>query len=183
MIFPIKLVVYFLLWTLYSFIIHRLAHIRSKKNPLHVIHMPHHRYQYSDAKWPPLSDFFFWFGGWKESLDVWITFTLPLVVLLFFDPVYGVILLIFHYIYEVFLSRNILDHNPHITGKITRFIPIGSYHLEHHKYYKCNYSFYITLWDTLFRTSDRYVKRPAKSKQRNVTDFSSEIQAGGLTNE
>ncbi|AEI43700.1 sterol desaturase family protein [Paenibacillus mucilaginosus] len=169
MIFVLKLTGYFLLWTLYSFTMHRLAHIPHKKNFLHKIHMAHHRYNYGDSKWPPLADFFFWFGGWKESLDVWLTFTLPIVVLAFFDPKYALILFIFHYFYEIFLSRNVLDHNPNITGRITNIIPVGTFHLKHHKHYRCNYSFFITLWDYLFRTNDAHVLG-AKRNRNTVTE-------------
>jgi sterol desaturase/sphingolipid hydroxylase (fatty acid hydroxylase superfamily) len=128
--------------------------------------MAHHKYDYGESKWPPLHDFVFWFGGWKESLDVWITFTLPIVVLIFFDPAYGVILFIFHYVYEIFLSRNVLDHNPNITGKFTKYIPVGKFHLKHHTYYKCNYSFFITLWDFLFKTNDEVLMQKIQKKKK-----------------
>ncbi|WP_233167380.1 sterol desaturase family protein [Paenibacillus roseus] len=165
LVFITKLVVYFLLWTLYSYTMHVLAHITHKKNFLHKIHMAHHKYDYGESKWPPLHDFFFWFGGWKETLDVWLTFTLPIVVLIFFDPVYGIILFVFHYIYEIFLSRNVLDHNPNIKGKFTSIIPVGVFHLKHHKLYKCNYSFFISLWDYLFRTNDKHITNKIKQRR------------------
>ncbi|WDE09213.1 sterol desaturase family protein [Thalassomonas viridans] len=155
MIFVLKLVGSFLLWTLYSYLAHALAHRNFKYNFLRYIHLEHHKYDYGDRKWPPLGDFFFWFGSWKGTLDVWLVFTLPLIVLYFFEPEVAIVLLVFHYFYEVFCSKNVLDHNPDIQGKITRFIPIGSFHLKHHKNYKCNYSFYITLWDYLFGTTER----------------------------
>lgn len=153
-IFFVKLLVYFFLWTLYSYTIHVIAHLNFRFNFLKYIHVKHHSYKYTGLKWPPLSDYFFWFGGLRASLDVWITFTLPLLLLLFIEFDVALTLLVFHYFYEVFLSRDILDHNPNITGKITRFIPIGSFHMKHHKYYKCNYSLFITFWDYLFRTTD-----------------------------
>lgn len=102
---------------------------------------------------PPWHDYFFWFGNFRSSMDVYITFTLPLLALLAFSPKYGTPLLAFHYIYEVFLSRNVLDHNPKIKGKITNYIPIGTYHLLHHRNVKCNYSFFITIWDRIFGTA------------------------------
>lgn len=152
--FLFELVGWFFLWTLYSYLIHRLAHVPGRYNFLRYCHLKHHGYSYGDSMWPPIADYFFWFGSWRGSLDVYITFTLPLVVLAIVKPEYGLILLAFHYIYEVFFSKNVLDHNPKITGKITRFIPIGQYHLKHHRNYRCNYSFYLTIWDYLFRTNE-----------------------------
>lgn len=130
--------------------------------------MPHHSYNYGVSKWPPIEDYFFWFGSWKSTLDVWIVFTLPLVALLFVNRDVAIVLLIFHYIYEVFLSKNVLDHNPKITSKITKIIPVGIFHLDHHKYFKCNYSFYISLWDYLFGTTrnDMMTRVNRKKAQR-----------------
>jgi len=159
----LKLAIYFLLWTLYSYTMHVIAHIRHKRNFLNKLHLAHHRYDYGDSKWPPWHDYFFWFGGWKETLDVWITFTLPIIVLIVFDPVYGVCLFAFHYVYEIFLSRNVLDHNPNLSGKYTKVIPVGQFHLKHHKFYKCNYSFFISIWDYLFGTNDTRVLKHRKA--------------------
>lgn len=153
MILILKLFLYFILWTLYSYTIHRIAHIPSKKNPLYKVHHVHHRVKYDPAKsLPELSNYFFWFGSWYASLDVWITFTLPLVILVIIDPVPGIVLLVIHYLYEVFLSGNVIDHNPNIKGKITRIFAVGEYHLHHHKVYRKNYAFFITLWDHVFGT-------------------------------
>ncbi|MEM9482197.1 MAG: sterol desaturase family protein [Cyanobacteria bacterium P01_F01_bin.116] len=151
-------------WTLYSYTIHVIAHKNFKYNFLRKIHLPHHAYKYKALKWPPLHDYVFWFGSWKGTLDVWVTFTLPLIILFFFEPQVALVLLVFHYIYEVFLSRDILDHNPHLKGVITRFIPIGEYHLKHHKNYRCNYAFFITLWDYIFKTDSVNVQRQRKAR-------------------
>jgi len=173
MIFVLKLTGYFLLWTLYSYTIHYLAHTKIRYNFLKYFHLKHHAYDYGESFFPPWHDYFFWFGHIKSSMDVYITFTLPLVLLAMFDPLYGVILLVFHYFYEVFLSRNVLDHNPRIKGWITKIIPIGSFHLMHHRHAKCNYSFFITLWDHVFRTNDvevlgqRNTKEEARKKVAN----------------
>lgn len=161
----LKLVIYFLLWTLYSYLIHLIAHKRFKYNFLMYFHIKHHAYNYDDSFWPPWHDYFFWFGDFRSSMDVYLTFTLPLIILTIVDPLPGAILLGFHYIYEVFLSRTVLDHNPKISGKITKFIPIGQFHLKHHRYVRCNYSFYITLWDYLFKTDENsMVKNKQKTK-------------------
>ncbi|MGQ4665510.1 sterol desaturase family protein [Metabacillus halosaccharovorans] len=161
MILLVKLVIYFLIWSLYSYVIHRIAHIPSKKNPLLKIHLVHHRVKYDDSFLPEWPNFFFWFGSWRASLDVWITLTLPVVIIAIIDPVPGVILLVFHYFYEVFLAGNVVDHNPNIKGKITRYFAIGQYHVRHHEVYRANYGFFITLWDRLFGTVHQ---KPNQSK-------------------
>ncbi|WP_068716447.1 sterol desaturase family protein [Vibrio tritonius] len=168
----LKVIGYFFLWTLYSYICHVIAHVRFKYNFLQYFHMKHHAYNYDDTFWPPWHDYFFWFGDFRSSMDVYFTFTLPLIVLTFFDPVPGAILLAFHYVYEVFLSRTVLDHNPKITGKITRFIPIGSFHLKHHTNVRCNFSFYITLWDYLFKTDEKAVKVKRQNRRLKASQAS-----------
>lgn len=162
MLIVVKLVIYFLIWTFYSYFIHRIAHIPSKKNPLYKIHFVHHRIQYDGSYWPSWYNFFFWFGSWPASIDVWITFTLPIVLLIFIDPIPGSILLVFHYFYEVFLAGNVLDHNPAIKGRIVRVFAIGQYHVNHHKLYVRNFSFYITFWDYLFGTKESELKSTLK---------------------
>ena len=80
--------------------------------------------------------------------------------------------MVFHYVYEVFLSRTVLDHNPKITGKITRFISIGSFHLKHHTNVRCNFSFYITLWDYLFKTDEKAVKVRRQNRRLKASQAS-----------
>jgi len=156
--FLAKLIGYFLLWTLWSYGIHRIAHCKIRRfNIIRYIHLKHHAYNYGDSWMPPWQEYFFWFGNWRSSMDVYITFTLPLVGLSFYDPSYGLTLLAFHYVYEVFLARNVLDHNPNIRGWITRVFPIGEFHTRHHRNIRCNYSFYTTLWDYLFGSYDKKV--------------------------
>lgn len=184
MIFVLKLVGYFLLWTLWSYTMHVIAHTNFKYNFIRYFHLKHHAYNYGDSNLPPWHDYFFWFGEWRSSMDVYITFTIPLIILTIFDPVYGGILLAFHYVYEVFLSRNVLDHNPNITGNITRFIPIGKFHLCHHRNVKCNFSFYITLWDYLFRTNDaRVLKKRYERQQQRQKALATSVSDTPLTDE
>ncbi|AUI88246.1 hypothetical protein BS333_18010 [Vibrio azureus] len=167
-----KVIGYFLLWTLYSYLYHVLAHVRSKYNLLQYIHLKHHGYKYDGSIWPPWNEYFFWFGDLRSSMDVYLAFTLPLVILTIFDPIPGAILLVFHYFYELFLSRNVLDHNPKITGKITRFMSIGSFHLKHHSNVRCNFSFFITFWDYLFRTDEKSVKEKRRSQRLKSSKIS-----------
>lgn len=180
-----KLSGYFLCWTLYSYVIHYIAHCNFKYNFVQTCHKVHHAYNYGTKRTPLLADYFFWFGSWRGSLDVWITFTLPLILLVFIDFECGVILLVFHYFYEIFLSKSVLDHNPKIKGALTNFIPIGVFHLKHHINAKCNYSFYLTVWDYLFQTNDEKIltkrqKLGLVNKLNNVID--TDFSAQSLTN-
>ncbi len=167
MMLAAKLIGYFLLWGLWAYAMHALAHSRWRRfNFIRYFHLKHHQYEYGASMWPPWHDYLFWFGNWRSSMDVYLTFTLPLVVLTFHDPLCGGVLLGFHYIYEVFLSRNVLDHNPNIRGFVTRFIPIGEYHMLHHRNVRCNYSFYLTIWDHVFGTHESESTLQQKKERR-----------------
>jgi sterol desaturase/sphingolipid hydroxylase (fatty acid hydroxylase superfamily) len=148
----------FLLWTLAIYWIHRLSHIHSRRNPLWRVHVAHHQINYLGSLDPidPLPKYLkylFWFGSWKTTLDVVMVLTLPLVAIACFVPQYGILLLILHYFYEVFLSEGTLDHNPRIKGPVTKVFAWGHYHLLHHKNLKVNYGLLITLWDVVFGTA------------------------------
>ncbi len=154
----------FLLWTLFIYCLHRLAHYRNKFNLLYKIHLYHHKVDYYNEAnrkfhWYYL---FFYFGGIRETLDVIFMLTLPAVFIYLLFPQYGIYILAFHYLYEVFLSEGALDHNPRIRGPATRFFSWGQYHLIHHKTWKFNYSLIITLWDYVFYT----MKKPSNSKSQ-----------------
>jgi sterol desaturase/sphingolipid hydroxylase (fatty acid hydroxylase superfamily) len=172
MIFAIKLFGYFLLWTLWSYAIHALAHskLRRRFNLVKLVHVKHHAYDYGASKWPPWHDYLFWFGDWRSSMDIYIMFTIPLIVLTIFDPAYGGILLGFHYFYELFLARNVLDHNPDITGPITKVLAIGNYHLGHHREVHCNFSFFFTFWDHVFGTTQARLQRRRARRKASARD-------------
>lgn len=148
----------FLLWTLASYALHRLAHVKSPYNPLFKIHLAHHKAEYGkeknyDFKWPGWRSFVLWFGDLQSTLDVWITLIIPAIVVSILFTQTHFTVLIGVYLYEVFLSEHNLDHNPEITGPITRVLAIGQYHLTHHHYPKYNYGLYLTLWDIVFITT------------------------------
>lgn len=144
----------FLLWTFLVYWIHRLSHIEASWNPLWRIHRVHHAIDYSKPRVRLLRpSLVFWFGSIAATADILISITLPLVLVVLIWPSYGIWLLPFHYLYEGIFSERILDHNPRITGRITRYLSIGRYHMRHHGNKAVNFSIYITLWDRLFRTS------------------------------
>lgn len=145
----------FLLWTLLVYLMHRLAHVRHTFNFLYKIHIYHHKIDYFKKenrrfKWYYM---LFYFGGVYETLDVLFILTMPLLFIYILLPNLTIYLVIFHYLYEVFLSEGMLDHNPNVNGKITTVFSWGSYHLIHHKTWKYNYSLMITIWDRVFKTT------------------------------
>jgi sterol desaturase/sphingolipid hydroxylase (fatty acid hydroxylase superfamily) len=144
----------FLLWTLLVYLMHRLSHLKHKRNILRKIHFHHHNINYWQGdkifKWYYL---LFYFGSFYATLDILISLTLPaLLVYLIYPPV-GIYILLFHYLYEVFFSEGLLDHNPNIKGGITKVFAWGQYHLIHHKFLKFNFGLMITLWDYVFGTN------------------------------
>lgn len=148
----------FLLWSLFSYSIHRAAHIKSKYNPLFKIHLAHHKAQYGKEKdyrfkWPGWKAYFLWFDDLASSLDVWITLILPAILVSLVFPQSHFTVLALVYLYEVFLSEHNLDHNPEIDGPITHILAVGQFHLTHHHYPKYNYGLYLTLWDLVFVTA------------------------------
>ena len=168
----------FLLWTFVIYCLHRLSHIHHPANPLWRIHVAHHKIPYLHSeqrqRWPSLGQYFFWLGDWKTSLDVFLVMTVPLIIISIIWPQYGIPLLVFHYLYEVFLSESVLDHNPHVKGRITRWFAWGDFHLHHHIDMKSNYGLMITLWDRLFGTAhhtqpgaiENYIQRKQNRRQK-----------------
>lgn len=158
----------FALWTFVIYWLHRFSHIHHRLNPLWWIHRAHHAEPYlredSHPSWPNFGQYLFWLGGVRLSLDVILVMTLPLLVIAWLWPQYGIPLLVFHYFYEVFLSESVLDHNPRITGRITRWFAWGDFHLHHHVNLKRNYGLLVCFWDDLFGTAQ--IPEPGSSLAR-----------------
>jgi sterol desaturase/sphingolipid hydroxylase (fatty acid hydroxylase superfamily) len=93
------------------------------------------------------------FGSVSETLDIWFTLTLPLLVISLVLPVQGAALLVFHYLYEIFCSDSQLDHNPSLSGPLTRVFAWGEYHLRHHSNPSRNFGLILTFWDRMFASA------------------------------
>lgn len=156
-LYAVKLIAAFLLWTLAIYGMHRLGHVRHRWNPLFKLHRAHHKHpylrEYVPAGWPRLGQWFLWLGDWPSTLDVFVSMTVPAIVIAVVAPDVGIPLLVFHYFYELFASEHQLDHNPKITGPITRWFAWGDFHLHHHVHPHYNYCLMITLWDRVFGTA------------------------------
>lgn len=161
-----KLLLLFLAWTAASYGIHRLAHVKGRWNWLFRIHMLHHSPDYfrrdGRFRWRYL---LMCFDSIPETLDVFITLTLPLLVLASVYFGQGVVLLIFHYLYEIIFSDERFDHNPAIDGAVTRWLACGQYHLEHHRNPGCHFGLIITIWDRVFASTDAgWTPSPRRSR-------------------
>ncbi|MFQ6538136.1 MULTISPECIES: sterol desaturase family protein [Aphanothece] len=154
-------------WTGLAYGVHRLAHHRASWNWLEVCHRHHHRPRYlleaRPLRWHHL---LFWFDTLAESVDVWITLTLPALLIAALLPAQGPVLLGLHYFYEVLFSDARLDHNPRIQGRITRVLAWGTYHLEHHRNPRCHYGLIVTLWDVVFGSTSRLLPPDAQAVGR-----------------
>lgn len=143
-----------LLWLGFAYGIHRLAHVPADWNLLHRLHAVHHSPRYRER-----DQSFHWhhlllcFGSPAETLDIWITLTLPALLTALLFPAQGPLLLGFHYLYEIFCSDARLDHNPNLRGLLTRVFAWGDYHLRHHSNPARNFALILTVWDRVFATA------------------------------
>ncbi|MEJ0062639.1 MAG: sterol desaturase family protein [Alphaproteobacteria bacterium] len=157
----------FFLSTFFSYWMHRLAHVHKPWNPLWINHKPHHQIKY-DEHTPVMvydwREFIFWFGTWKQTLDVWITDTIPTILAACIIGGAGWYILAFHYFYHVFLSGGLLEHNVKIKGPITRILACGQFHMQHHRKFDRNFGFVIGLWDYVFRTYDLGYMQQGKAR-------------------
>jgi sterol desaturase/sphingolipid hydroxylase (fatty acid hydroxylase superfamily) len=154
----IRLSFWFLVWTFAEYWMHRLMHWRNPYNFLYHIHREHHKIAYNEVtdkkhQWPKLMYFIFFFDNINETLEIVLGETVPALLIYWIDPTCGIILLIFHYIYEILATDSLLEHNADIKDEaIISSLAIGQFHLEHHRHPEKNFSFTITLWDHVFGT-------------------------------
>jgi Delta7-sterol 5-desaturase len=133
--------VYFVLFDIYFYFLHRLMHTRA----LYWMHRVHHRSTAPD----PLTAFSF------HPLEGLLTGGfVPIMVLLFNLHVYAIIAV---NIYGVVSS--VLVHSGHeifprswYQKSIGRFYITPMYHDRHHTTYRYNYGAFTSIWDRLFRT-------------------------------
>lgn len=151
-----------LAWTALGYAIHRLAHHSGEWNLLARLHRAHHAPAYLSTPRPlRCHHLLFWFDTRAETMDVWITLTLPALLIAALLPAQGPALLALHYLYEILLSDGRFDHNPAIDGAITRVLACGTYHLEHHRQPQRHFGLILTLWDHIFRTAGAATTSPA----------------------
>lgn len=156
--YAVRLVAWFLVWTFAEYWMHRLMHWRNRYNFLYDIHREHHKIPYNEVtdkkhRWPKLMYFLFFFDNIHETLEIILGETLPACIIYFIDPECGIVILLFHYVYEILATDSLLEHNEDIKSKyIISTFAVGQFHLEHHRRSEKNYGFTITLWDHVFGT-------------------------------
>ena len=156
--FYIRLGFWFLIWTCAEYWMHRLMHWRSPYNFLYFIHHEHHKIPYTEVtdkkhRWPKLIYFIFYFDNIHETLEIILGETIPALLIYFIDPECGLLVLIFHYFYEIMATDSLLEHNAQISSKsVVSVFAVGQFHLEHHRRSEKNFGFTITLWDHIFGT-------------------------------
>jgi sterol desaturase/sphingolipid hydroxylase (fatty acid hydroxylase superfamily) len=182
--YAVGLLAWFLVWTLIMYALHRLGHVHSKRNPFWIVHTAHHRIAYLTRRpvnnWPKLAQFWLWLGDWRTSLDVFITMTLPLILIAWVVPEYGIPLLVFHYFYEIFLSEHRLDHNPYVSGAITKVFAWGDFHLYHHAHPRKNFGLLITLWDRVFGSAIDPEPGSARRRLEHLMEREAALKATAL---
>ena len=141
-------VIYFLLWTLMLYWIHRVGH---KIHFVNYYHSFHHSFINKNIK-NGIVNSWHWnnlllFNDNKEStIDLWITEVVPTILFSLITGQWWIS--IFYYVWASILQEPI-EHNPKFD---TSFILSGRKHLIHHKQSDKNYGLFFPIWDKLFGT-------------------------------
>lgn len=143
---------YFLLWTLILYLVHRVVH---KVPYLRTIHLDHHIYILKKLKinsWSKnptgwhWNNLFLYNDTVLSTVDLWITEVIPTLVFCLITNQWWIFAL--YYIWAAFLQETI-EHNPKVS-----WYPFtsGQWHLIHHTNFKKNYGLFHPLWDKIFQT-------------------------------
>jgi sterol desaturase/sphingolipid hydroxylase (fatty acid hydroxylase superfamily) len=143
-------VLYFLLWTLLLYWIHRIGH---KISWINKYHSHHHALINNNlkknivTKWH-WNNLFLVNDDWISTVDLWITEVIPTILFcLITNQVY---IFVFYYIWTALIQEN-LEHNPAIDYPL---LTTGRYHLIHHRQVNKNFCLFFPVWDILFKTYD-----------------------------
>lgn len=136
--------IYFLIWILILYWIHRIIH---KFAYLQKWHRDHHRYinQFGSQGWK-------WnnlllFNDTKDStIDLYITEVIPTFIFSWITGQWWIF--IFYYCWAAILQES-LKHNKNIN---IPFFSFGKWHLIHHQNPKKNFSLFFPIWDIIFNT-------------------------------
>ena len=142
------IILYFLLWTLMLYWIHRAAH---KIPVINSIHLHHHKFILSHpTKWH-WNNLLLFNDDWTSTADLWITEVIPTLIFSIVTGQYWI--LIFYYVWAAFIQESI-EHNPKINIPM---ITSGRWHLLHHRS-SYNYGLFFPIWDILFKTNRHVYK-------------------------
>ncbi len=133
---------YFLLWTLILYWIHRIGH---NIPVMRTIHMHHHIFILQNTTTWHWSNLFLFNDDWKSTLDLWITEVIPTLLFSLITGQWWISM--FYYIWAAFIQE-LIEHNSNFNLPI---LTSGKWHLMHHQG-KINYGLFTPLWDIIFKT-------------------------------
>jgi sterol desaturase/sphingolipid hydroxylase (fatty acid hydroxylase superfamily) len=138
-------IIYFLLWTLLLYLIHRIIHNVPYLKEIHLDHHKHINANYCQMTWH-WNNLFLFNDNWISTLDLWITEVLPTMLFSYITGHWWI--LCFYYIWAALIQEK-LEHNP----KIDLYpFTSGKWHLVHHRNFRKNYGLFHPFWDRIFRT-------------------------------
>ena len=117
-------VIYFFLWTLMLYWIHRMAHHIPVIKEYHLDHHRHILTNHTSWHW---NNLFLFNDTWDSTIDLWITE--------------------FYYLWASLIQETI-EHNKNFDIPL---LTSGKWHLIHHRS-SYNYSLFFPIWDILFKT-------------------------------
>ena len=136
-------IIYFLLWTLMLYWIHRLVHATPL---LKNIHWDHHRYVLVSTPGWRWNNLLLFNDTWTSTIDLWITEVIPTIVFSYITGQWWICAL--YYVWAAFFQEN-LEHNKDVDF---RFWTMGRWHLVHHNNSTKHFGLFIPVWDMMFKT-------------------------------
>jgi len=136
------ILLYFLLWILLLYWIHRLAHILPLVKKYH---FHHHKFVLQNKTGWHWSNIFLFNDDVKSTVDLWITEVIPTIFFCVITTQYWI--LVFYYIWAAFIQESI-EHNEKVNLPI---LTSGKWHILHH-HRPVNYGLFIPIWDMVFKT-------------------------------
>jgi len=136
------IILYFLLWTLMLYWIHRIGHLVPV---IRAMHLHHHRYVLVHNTTWHWSNLFLFNDDWTSTIDLWITEVIPTLIFSIVTGQYWIS--VFYYVWAAFIQESI-EHNDKVDLPI---LTSGKWHLIHHRSSN-NYGLFYPLWDIVFGT-------------------------------
>jgi len=134
---------YFLLWTLILYWVHRIGH---HTYIIRRFHWGHHRFiNAHETNWH-WNNLFLFNNNWVSTVDLWITEVIPTIIFCYITGTWW--LCILYYLWAA-LIQEYIEHNPNIDIPL---LTSGKWHRLHHRYHNKNYGLFFPQWDLLFGT-------------------------------
>lgn len=141
-------VMYFFLWTLMLYWIHRIGH----ETPIvRGFHLDHHRHILSNHTTWHWNNLFLVNDNLRGTIDLWLTEVIPTLVFSCVTGEYWIF--VFYYLWAALIQETI-EHNKDFDLPL---LTSGKWHLIHHRS-NYNYGLFFPVWDILFGTYKRVHK-------------------------